>query len=150
MVPAVGVESLANKRATVVLPLPLSPTKAVARHGCRASEASSTACTIRGGPKSLTLCKGNSLRRCDACRMGSSLVDVSVLVGIFRLQSLGWTFRVQFGIIQVASNVGYLSPSRRGIHRRHSSMHLSPFTCHMKQRWLDGMTGCERKRTAGR
>src|SRR5207237_8586349 len=138
--------SLASKRATVVLPLPLSPTKAVARPGRRASEASSTACTACEGLKSLSECKGTSLCRCTASRtgssfrMGSSLVDVAVLVDISRLQTFGWTFRVQFCIIEVASNTGSLPPSRW--------RHLGPFSCYRKQGRHDSTTGCEGESTS--
>src|SRR2546421_315488 len=56
-------------RATVVLPLPLSPTSARARPGERASEVSSTACTADGAPNSLNWRKGKYLRKCTASRM---------------------------------------------------------------------------------
>src|SRR5437762_2164166 len=55
-------------RATVVLPLPLSPTSARARPGERASEVSSTACTADCAPNSLNWRKGKYLRKCTASR----------------------------------------------------------------------------------
>src|SRR2546421_168083 len=59
-------------RATVVLPLPLSPTSARARPGERASEVSSTACTADGAPNSLNWRKGKYLRKCTASRMAGA------------------------------------------------------------------------------
>src|SRR2546430_5498185 len=56
-------------RATVVLPLPLSPTSARARPGERASEVSSTACTADCAPNSLNWRKGKYLRKCTASRI---------------------------------------------------------------------------------
>src|SRR6266571_687940 len=59
-------------RATVVLPLPLSPTSARARPGERASEVSSTACTADCGPNSLNWRKGKYLRKCTASRIAGA------------------------------------------------------------------------------
>src|SRR5260370_27384393 len=59
-------------RATVVLPLPLSPTSARARPGERASEVSSTACTADCAPNSLNWRKGKYLRKCTASRMAGA------------------------------------------------------------------------------
>src|SRR5712691_7363982 len=59
-------------RATVVLPLPLSPTSARAQPGERASEVSSTACTADCGPNSLNWRKGKYLRKCTASRMAGA------------------------------------------------------------------------------
>src|SRR6266516_1149159 len=60
-------------RATVVLPLPLSPTSARARPGERASEVSSTACTADCAPNSLNWRKGKYLRKCTASRIAGAV-----------------------------------------------------------------------------
>src|SRR5947209_13025607 len=66
-------------RATVVLPLPLSPTSARAQPGERASEVSSTACTADGGPNSLNWRKGKYLRKCTASRMAGARTSSSIV-----------------------------------------------------------------------
>src|SRR6202030_1556620 len=63
-----------SKRATVVLPLPLSPTRAVAFPGYSASDVSSTACTARADPNHLTAPSGKSFFKWTASRIGSPAI----------------------------------------------------------------------------